>query len=100
MLRISTAWSKKSIFGNKIIRKLIFSRCECKIIRRSTNQLELGLFENLIHIQLDGKAIGRVVTWSNISDANDDTIECKITYSTEGKLSQNIMYNFQILFSY
>ncbi|CAF0942884.1 unnamed protein product [Adineta ricciae] len=72
-------------------------RCECKIIKRSTNQLELGLFENLIHIQLDGKAIGRVVTWSNISDANDDTIECKITYSTEENLNPSQQLAYELL---
>ncbi|UJR33136.1 hypothetical protein I4U23_020593 [Adineta vaga] len=70
---------------------------ECKIIKRSINQLELGLFDNLIRIQIDGKAIGRVITWSNISDANDDTIECKIIYSTEENLNPSQQLAYELL---
>jgi hypothetical protein len=65
------------------------SRSECKIIKRSINQLELGFFDNLIRIQLDGKTIGRVITWSTMKDDIDNNIECKIIYSTDGKTKTN-----------
>jgi hypothetical protein len=65
------------------------SRSECKIIKRSINQLELGFFDNLIRIQLDGKTIGRVITWSTMKDDTDNNIECKIIYSTDGKTKTN-----------
>ncbi|CAF4718079.1 unnamed protein product, partial [Rotaria magnacalcarata] len=28
------------------------------------NQLELGFFDNLVRVQLDGKTIGRITTWA------------------------------------
>lgn len=51
------------------------------------NQLELGFFDNLVRVQLDGKTIGRITTWTKVThdDDDDDNIECKINYSTEGK---------------
>jgi hypothetical protein len=62
------------------------SRSECKILKRSINQLELGFFDNLVRIQLDGKNIGRVGTWATMKDENESNIECKIIYSTDGKI--------------
>lgn len=65
------------------------SRSECKILKRSINQLELGFFDNLVHLQLDGNNIGRINTWSKIKDHDVDdenNIECKIIYSTDGKI--------------
>jgi hypothetical protein len=53
------------------------------------NQLELGFFDNLIRIQLDGKTIGRVITWSTMQDDIDNNIECKIIYSIDGKKKKN-----------
>jgi hypothetical protein len=52
----------------------------------------LGFFDNLIRIQLDGKTIGRVVTWSKMKDENENNIECKIIYSTEGKESRRFFF--------
>ncbi|CAF1032693.1 unnamed protein product [Rotaria sordida] len=74
-----------------------FVRSECKIIKRSINQLELGFFDNLIHIQLDGKTIGRITTWTQISDKNDDNIECKIIYSTDENLNQSQQLAYELL---
>jgi hypothetical protein len=65
------------------------SRSECKVIKRSINQLELGFFDNLIRIQFDGKTIGRVITWSQMKDDTDNNIECKIIYTTDGKVVKN-----------
>ncbi|CAF0828089.1 unnamed protein product [Adineta steineri] len=70
---------------------------ECKIIKRSINQLELGFFDNLIRIQLDGKAIGRVSTWSQLKDDNENTIECKIIYSTDENLNASQQISYELL---
>jgi hypothetical protein len=63
----------------------LYSRSECKIIKRTINQLELGFFDNLVRIQLDGKTIGRVITWSKLKDDDNNNIECKLIYSNDGK---------------
>jgi len=73
------------------------SQSECKILKRTINQLELGFFDNLVRIQLDGKTIGRVITWSNIKDENENNIECKIIYSTDGKIKTKDLF-FLIFF--
>lgn len=67
------------------------SRSECQIIKRSTNQLELGLFDNLVRLHLDGRGVGRIATWSSAPDENDEPIECKIVYSTEGTASDQLI---------
>ncbi|CAF4344916.1 unnamed protein product [Rotaria sp. Silwood2] len=74
-----------------------FDRSECKIIKRSINQLELGFFDNLVRIQLDGKTIGRITTWTKITDKNDDNIECKIMYSTDENLNQSQQLAYELL---
>ncbi|CAF0744558.1 unnamed protein product [Rotaria sp. Silwood1] len=74
-----------------------FDRSECKIIKRSMNQLELGFFDNLVRIQLDGKTIGRITTWRKITDKNDDNIECKIFYSTDENLNQSQQLSYELL---
>ncbi len=63
----------------------VFSQNECKILKRTINQLELTFFENnLIRIQLDGKNIGRINSWAKAKDDDENNIECKIIYSTDG----------------
>jgi len=74
-----------------------FDRSECKILKRSINQLELGFFDNLVRIQLDGKNIGRVITWEKMKDENEDNIECKIIYSTEENLNQSQQLAYELL---
>jgi len=74
------------------------SRTECKVLKRSINQLELGFFDNLVRIQLDGKAIGRVVTWSKMKDDNENNIECKIIYSIDGKINRKRFHFFNYIF--
>ena len=63
------------------------SRSECKILKRSINQLELGFFDNLVRIQLEGKNIGRVASWAKAKEDEENNIECQILYSTDGKIS-------------
>lgn len=70
-----------------------FSRSECKIIKRTLNQLELGFFDDLIRMQLDGKAIGRVNTWSSMTE-DDNSVECKIIVSNDGKLRRDLLSRF------
>ncbi len=70
---------------------LCSSQSECKILKRTTNQLELGFFENLIRIQLDGKNIGRITSWAKAKEDDENNIECKIIYSTDGKTKQEQM---------
>ncbi|CAM4779272.1 unnamed protein product [Rotaria magnacalcarata] len=77
-----------------------FDRSECKIIKRSMNQLELGFFDNLVRVQLDGKTIGRITTWAKVThddDDDDDNIECKIHYSTEENLNQSQQLAYELL---
>ena len=71
---------------------LFSSRSECKILKRTTNQLELGFFENLVRIQLDGKNIGRVASWAKAKEDDENNIECKIIYSTDGKSTTNTFF--------
>jgi hypothetical protein len=66
------------------------SQSECKIIKRTSNQLELGFFDNLVRFQLDGKAIGRIHSWSTMND-NENIVDCKLIYSTDGK--KRIVFN-------
>lgn len=74
------------------------SQSECKILKRSINQLELGFFDNYIRIQLDGKNIGRIHTWLKMKNDNENNIECKIIYSTDGKTKHFLIENFFIFF--
>ena len=74
------------------------SRSECKIIKRSLNQLELAFFDDLVRLQLDGKAIGRVNTWSTMND-DENQVECKIVYSNEGELTEDLRGRFTSFFS-
>ena len=50
------------------------------------NQLELGFFDNLVRIQLEGKNIGRVASWAKAKEDEENNIECKLLYSTEGRI--------------
>jgi hypothetical protein len=52
----------------------------------------------LVRIQLDGKTIGRVITWSKMKNDDENNIECKIIYSTDGKNDDFVQLNLFILF--
>ena len=65
----------------------VSSRTECEILKRTTNQLELGFFDRHVHLQLDGKSIGRVSTWSKIDADENEEIECKLTFTADGNAS-------------
>ncbi len=78
---------------------LCSSQSECKILKRTTNQLELGFFENLIRIQLDGKNIGRITSWAKAKEDDENNIECKIIYSTDGKTKKQQQMNCIFIFN-
>lgn len=79
----------------------MFSRTECEILKRTTNQLELGFFDRHVHLQLDGKGIGRVSTWSKTDVDDDDVeeeIEAKLTFSADGKSNFDFFVYFFFFF--